>query len=328
MVGVYICEKCDRQIKTNAPSIECCLCCSWFHKGCTNLSKTDFDQVLTQVKKSNKHNWTCPGCQDTESVLASGTSVNCQRVTNVGSKLQISSLVNKKDVQIKDVVVAVSELHNIIIEQNNTIHQILDEMKKLHNDKDDKISKLEQEIVRLHDELNDMRNTNKINNATTNHLNTLNPETLYGEIQDRAARSKNIMVYNIKECASQIRQERIDFDVAQVSEVLNNINVEPGIFRAIRIGRPHNTRPRPLKITFPDASKVTSCLKNKRKLVNSDVRITADQTPMQREHIKTLHKELSERSKNGESNLTIKYIHGVAQIISSNKTSINQSKND
>lgn len=61
------------------------------------------------------------------------------------------------------------------------------------------------------------------------------------------------------------------------------------------------TNSRPLIAIIQDANKVSICLRNKKKLTDTNVRIHADLTPTQRDEIKKAYKQMEELSERGES---------------------------
>lgn len=157
-----------------------------------------------------------------------------------------------------------------------------------------------------------------------------NPEEMYSEISDRIDRSRNVLIYNIPENPSKELEVRINHDESSVSDILNDLEIDAGNFKSIRLGRP-STRPRPVKVIFKDASIALQCLRKRRNLGNeSNIRIGADLTIMQRDHIKRVYKELDERKAKGENNIIVKFIRGVPRIVESlkrNEQSVQKPKN-
>ncbi|CAG9815948.1 unnamed protein product [Phaedon cochleariae] len=140
-------------------------------------------------------------------------------------------------------------------------------------------------------------------------------EAFYREIQDRADRARNIILYNVQESQAQEYSERIKFDEEQCQNVLDHLNVQGGEFKAHRLGHPNN-KPRPLKISFSDNNIALNCLKNKRKLVAEEtpIRLSADQTPTQREYFKKVKEEFNTRIGKGERNIEIRSYKGTPVI--------------
>lgn len=139
------------------------------------------------------------------------------------------------------------------------------------------------------------------------------------EIEDRASRTKNLMLYNAHESESRDLQTRIDSDKLIVSQVLTQLNIVENpmdkVLKVIRVGPvPTNKKPRPIKIIFNENSIVKAALKNGRSLQNTGYKIRADYTKMQQDLYNNVKKELKERMQNGETDLIIQYRQGVPTI--------------
>lgn len=91
-----------------------------------------------------------------------------------------------------------------------------------------------------------------------------------------------------------------------------NMNVTE--FKSYRIGRP-GTKPRPLKLILRDSSVVNSCLRNKRGLGDSAIRIRADLTVLQRSQLRRTYEELNERIADGERDVAVRFVCGVPKVV-------------
>ena len=84
-----------------------------------------------------------------------------------------------------------------------------------------------------------------------------------------------------------------------------------------------NKRSRPIKVVFSSEANVISTLKKLKKLKLKSIQkfakisIFRDRTPMQIKIYNDVKTELNNRLQNGESNLKIKFIKGIPNIISS-----------
>lgn len=137
---------------------------------------------------------------------------------------------------------------------------------------------------------------------------------LFDEMQDRNSRSRNVIMYNIKESNSAESGERIKHDKARVIEVLGRMDCDQSaLFKVVRIGR-RESKTRPVKVLFHDARMVGECLSGKKKLMGSEIGVNLDMTIMQRKQVKDLHEEVKRRRENGEKDVMIKYTNGVPQI--------------
>lgn len=355
-----VCTQCEIVIKSNSASISCSQCFSWLHKGCTELSTRDFNKYSTDWKKTKKHSWVCNTCKlrtqtlgekrksinninvSVDDSIPSSVDVNHlhQRsghpisqsfaspyqlanahTSNGATGFDINSLMCNKNVQVKDTLVAISHLYNLILDQNNVIQKILSEM-QVRNEEKTRLISLEGEVSDLREELRLLKSVNRFaptcenNDVTEISMSSSNSESLYSEIQDRTLRSKNIIVHNIPESPSEFLEARISHDTGKLNDILTKLGISPGEFKSFRLGRSGN-QPRPLKVIFQSSDMAKQCLNVRKKLIelNLPARICADMTVAQRNYIKLLHNELSERKAKGEGNLVIRYYQGTPKIV-------------
>ena len=174
------------------------------------------------------------------------------------------------------------------------------EIKTLIKDLDDKIndrmSKME-ELVQ-----------NKITESVTNK------ELIINEAMERFKKSNNLILYNVPE-------DKSNDDVTIANDILECIDasliVKPE--NVSRIGQSGDSgKPRLLRLTLYSTEQVKLALRKKYLLKRSifkDVFVTNDKTKSQRDHLNNLKSSLKVRIDNGDSNLTIKYIQGIPQIV-------------
>ncbi|KAG8237390.1 hypothetical protein J437_LFUL013025 [Ladona fulva] len=89
----------------------------------------------------------------------------------------------------------------------------------------------------------------------------------------------------------------------EVLKVIPDVDISD--LRVHRIGCPQNGRVRPLKVILGSSSIAQAVLQNK-KLINIGVKLQADRTLAQRQHFKSLQKELEDRRLAGELDLIIR----------------------
>lgn len=140
-------------------------------------------------------------------------------------------------------------------------------------------------------------------------------ETIISEISDRKKRSKNVIMFGVPESPPDVDSEtRRKQDQESVKEALANITQSESPIAVLRLGKQLNQAPRPLKLVFSSRTQAVRILKNARNL-HRGIKIKNDLTPYQREYLIKLREELDERTKRGESNLTIKYVNNAPKII-------------
>lgn len=203
-----------------------------------------------------------------------------------------------------------------------------------------KIPNLVREVGELKKEL---RSTNKELQSVTSRVNTLeekitnmdmtaknqtprslemdNSINFFEEMSDRANRSHNVIMFNVKELASSSVGERIDHDNQIVSSCMQKMGIKPADFKTIRVGK---SRPRLLKVIFTSKQMVSDCLKHQGALKDDNIRINVDLTTLQQRTLKELQQQLNARRADGEEDLVIRFVNGTHKII---KRSSNGSRN-
>lgn len=144
-------------------------------------------------------------------------------------------------------------------------------------------------------------------------------ESVIQEMNERANRANNIIIYDVPESDSDVIEERKEHDMKECAAIVENVTkkVRLGGVKLFRLGAPNkkaSTQPRPLKVVLHSKTDALEILRNRTKL-RKPTSITADLTPMQREHMKYLREELNKRINEGEMDITIKYVRGHPMII-------------
>lgn len=336
-----ICSVCEREIKENSASIACSMCLSWFHRGCTGLSRSDFNKHSSDWKKSHKHSWNCEDCEvrkfalgaprrslginSSSSTTSGSNKINKQaktnapvtRVTNIDESPdynlyhnRISELQKKSNVNNKDILSLLGQMFETILDQKNYVKKALEniitaqqsEIAQLQREVDD----IRQEVTQL--KLQSQRPGTLV--AEENVHSDIQKDSILSEIQDRNIRSKNLIVHNVSESDSNDNMERINYDKTQFIKILEQLRLDQNVgFKVTRIGKKSN-KPRPMRIVLPDSNSATECLKRKKNLDRSGPSISADLTIMQRQELRKLYEEINHRKENGEENLVIRYSKG------------------
>lgn len=140
---------------------------------------------------------------------------------------------------------------------------------------------------------------------------------ILNELYDLQSRANNIIVFNLPELNSE-NSENFS-DMSQLKNLFSDSGLNLQIIKAHRLGKPISNRPRPLKVTLPNASDTFSILRSQSKLRGSqkwpDIRFSSDRSAKQREFMSNLREELRKRRENGEKDIIIKYIKGIPTII-------------
>ncbi|XP_050504266.1 uncharacterized protein LOC126890032 [Diabrotica virgifera virgifera] len=283
MASVCICFYCDREVKPKQISIECITCCSWVHKGCTGLTKSEYEKICADFRKTKSHNWECKVCKETvvkrlslnsasnsrkNSVSkesadngkqvpnADFSSLLCNTVDAVESetaiKDEINNLLKKSTTTNKDVLVVIVHIINLLLNQRTEVQATIDTIKASVKSNEAKVETLEKKLEGLQEKIETMcgNGSEEIRNQSVSIIK--DEQDMFLELEDRSSRSKNILIYNVDESQSKVTNERIDHDKANIREVLTKLEVGATEFKVLRVGRGNSSsdRPRPLKVIF------------------------------------------------------------------------------
>lgn len=300
------CSICTLAIKRGHSNLTCKNCKYFFHPECVSLKKEDADFLTTANKP-----WTCQNCVKSMEIL--------QQQSDLSSSEFAPSL-NDNDFHSTELKHILTCLDQVRTEQSKLFDLVNNQSKKL----DLLVSK----FTRVLKELSELKEENKIlrNNVDsladrvvsleTKQLNSVSNDDAFSEFIDRQSRSKNIVLFNVRET---IDNNVNNSDISTVNLILRNLGVDIKPVIVQRLGKP-NVNCRPIKVTLPSISDVYKILGSTRKLkfdhTFSDIKITSDKTLKQRQHFKDLRIQLNNRLTNGEKDLTIKYIKGCPSIVS------------
>lgn len=154
-----------------------------------------------------------------------------------------------------------------------------------------------------------------------NKISTVDKEDLYAELDDRRTRAKNIIIYGLPNRSDESN------DLEFVNDILEQISDFPLAKSARKIGSSRDRNTVPIKLTFESESDARHVLKFKNKLGKFKITAKNDLTSEQQKYIKHLSQELDLRIKNGEKDLTIRYIKGTPKIVPKINSYANKKKN-
>lgn len=137
--------------------------------------------------------------------------------------------------------------------------------------------------------LNEQENTNKKPKTET-------VTTVLGEINERKSRENNLVIFGMKEIESEVSQERIDYDVEQVTKLFQDckITLEDGNIRKTkRLGKYNKEKPyRPVLVQMLSVESKLVLFKNIHKIKKipkyEKVNVSNDLTKAEREQEKLL----------------------------------------
>lgn len=189
----------------------------------------------------------------------------------------------------------------------------------------DSINDLKATVASLKREIESLKQS--VEESSNNvQLSGLDFETIVQEVEERNTRKCNLIIYNIPEQQAENPTERKSLDNEQAMKVIRFISPTVNIddLKPIRLGKldPTKHTSRPLRIRLRSEGVVGELLKKASSLKTSQdlsrIIISPDRTPRQSQYYQTVKTELNRRTAGGETNLKIKYIRGIPQIVSSN----------
>jgi hypothetical protein len=137
------------------------------------------------------------------------------------------------------------------------------------------------------------------------------------ELEERKLRARNVILLNVPEADLKIPLgEQLTEDSNQVNVVVSNIDKElvRRIVKVSRLGRRKETGARPIKIMLEDQESASSVIFGRTKLPK-EVRVKHDLTYSQRMRVRKLWEEVDHLKKNGETNVTVRFVNGSHRIV-------------
>lgn len=205
-----------------------------------------------------------------------------------------------------DISSKIQDIHStttkLASEQSNIKVQLTQVETKISNSQD-KIKRLESDLKQLKLDPLPARSQPYVN------------EQVFSEIQDRNKRRNNVIMAGILEQSASDVQERFSKDESDVLRITACINENiPKPSKIYRIGKYNAGKIRRIKVCYDNPEPAMLLLRNRGKLPEN-IKIYSDLTPAQQKYFQAIKDELASRTKNGETDLTIKYVNGVPSII-------------
>ena len=260
-----------------ASSLECDLCHRWYHPSCQNVEPEMFKLMKKDSESASPLiTWYCfPICKSLSADFLDGMLKVKQDIQKISEDVgNVKSKVN--DIEEGKFTPAMQE----------AIKSIVDEKTEEVNGLDSQGQANQEDLLKLVDEKN---------------------KELDKEIQERARRNKNLIVFGIPEPESKRRQERIDKDIENARKIVQETNciIEP--LETRRLGTFDRSKARPLKVMFRNQadrddvlSAVIKVRKNKKeedkdKLCIKAKGINRDMTPKEQKEDEKLFKDWIEK---------------------------------
>lgn len=270
-------------------------CQRWFHRTCINMLKTEYVRISadTNIK------WHC-------------SREDCHALQNqplIKLSHQMTSVLTRLD----ELLAKVSKIYTI----SQDVSTIKSEVSTIR----DGLSALEPRVSIVEDRLSAVEEKVAAANADPAPCKI---EDYIAESNERIRRSKNIMVYNLKESASSDINTKKAHDSELVLKLFSPVlsTLPQGEIKSVRVGKKLADKPRPLKVVLSSPTDVSTLLGNfaadaaaQSDPAFSHVKLSRDRTPRELQHLKDLNAELELRKSRGEKELTIKFVNNVPQIV-------------
>lgn len=294
-----VCPRCCVRVLDTDSGIQCDQPCKrWFHVSCLGMPKSEYQRYCTNANLP----W------------------NCRRSDCLPLDAQpLNILVSKVSLLLDNMQEIKSKVDGLL-----EVPSKLDKMQSDLSTISTKLSSLESRMSTAEDRLNHfearVEAVEQKGPATSS-----TPEETIAEINDRGRRASNLMVYKLQESSSASADARMENDIAELKKLWKLFvpDQNPEI-KCHRVGRLQKGGIRPLKIIFPSAEYPKMFLSkfNKDDLSEkspdfANITVSRDRTDRERQYLNKLRSELERRTKDGETNLTIKYMNGIPSIVKS-----------
>lgn len=259
------CISCKKTFADLNKLVQCDRCDGWTCQSCSGMSKDQWRCNVTSVSKAKGHrkmSFFCDRCQPQA---------------------------------LKEV-----KMGNLIDEKCKAMQEEIEAFKREVNDRLDKeLGKVKKDVDEIRHQMTDRDRAveDKISERVNEKMSDCGRLSVQ-ELQEREVRKENLIFINIPESQKETAEERITEDTKKIEAILMELK-EVAIFKKpIRLGQ-KSEKPRPMKIRFDDNTDATRVVKAAKKLkyskYHSDIYISRDMTPLERDDWRKLVKEKKEK---------------------------------
>lgn len=280
-------------------------------KSCGSGSFPDLRNIHTEEEFSTRRKRKQPDDKDELKKQLSDFRIEIMGFLQNFSKTQTENTdkIYQEMTAIKDEIRNLKQSNDRLASEQQKITIELEDMKTQNSAMKEKLKLLENDFSQL-------KSQNNSNHKGDNELSNLTYTNVVLELQERMKRQYSIIVVGVAEINEKNVTKRREYDVNETYGFLKTIYKEcPIPIQTIRLGRYNPNKNRHLKVSFGDQDTVKNILRKKQTATTNEIKIYPDQTPMQYKQLSELRKELSQRIADGETNLTIKYVKGIPQIV-------------
>lgn len=221
----------------------------------------------------------------------------------------------------KQVVLLTKEMDRIkkIVEKNQNVPSFADIVKSVNTNVEEKLAKLDEKVVSVNKSMEEKLAIVKQTAADSKNSfaeKWEQVEPTIQELQERENRTKNLLIFGMKEIEANSREGRSTQEISKVKALIHDIDEAVSFqnIKTFRLGAYNAEKVRPIKVIMENKEDVLKILKKKAS-IQGDCYIKNDQTPSQRAYLKNIVKDLQTRTTNGEKDLKIRYIMGIPKIV-------------
>lgn len=291
------CPICVKAVLNSEEGVACENACQrWFHRECLKMPKAEYQRI----SGDNRIKWAC-------------NRADCIPNSDLPQTLLLNQLTKLTNI-ITDLSEKVDSLKSLPAKVDNLIAEI-DNLNKNFTHLERRVTDNETQMKNLEE---------KISTASQQQTN---PEAVIAEMNDRARRSKNIMLFNLPESSDRGVDTRKRFDLDLVVKLCSKFlpSMNSSSIKVLRVGSKNADKARPLKVILDNETSVMYFLSgfSLESAVALDhcfsgIRVSRDRTPREIDFFRSLKSELDARVSQGED-LTIKYKNNVPCIVKNQK---------
>lgn len=302
------CGHCKSNLGPRSKILSCAQCKTRFHLSClTHLTMDDISFYISEITKNKNNVYVCDKCDVASVPGASSSSPSAPSVCHRDSSNVCNCNQSMADTIRKIFIEEMMPVFKLEIQKAIT------DLKNELNSLDDRVKKLELSTERY------LNNENIPKNNSDTLINPLSDIDTIHEIEERQARAKNVIVFNLPEPTGTDNNTKETQDIESLKNIMNPL-IHFAPLKVIRLGKIGN-KPRPVKIVFAEKKEAIDILRVARAVDTGVLRFKNDLTIMQRNHLKKLNEELMRRKSKGEKDCIIKYINGQPSIVKSKQMS-------
>lgn len=302
------CNTCNAQKNAKDPGLECDLCNEWVGLECTSYPGDVVDYL---IKKQVEINFICKSCKESLPELKNILEIRKQQQNQHEEIVHHDTRITRTEVQIEELNKKL-ETRDVQIEEMNTRLVTL-ESKMMDTET---VETIAQKCFKSTDfpPIQEVRRGQEITQQRLEEV-IKSQQDVNDEAKRREDTKFSLIVYGVKENEdNKTDQMKADFNTIKELYKTRVPISSNDLLQVSRVGphKEHQTRPRPIKITFANMQKKLEVLRNNKNLImygddecelefcedkenHKHIYVTTDKTKQQRDEEKILRQELKRR---------------------------------